>query len=126
MPKNRTTLLESGILSEKQFHRHGVELLEVFRRSANLPLPKRKTIHRPSVTYLTRYEKLKRWRAATAAEMELESDVILPKDIMRRIAELHEISKASLKEVMHSTPWRFKEYAPRILEDPDRRVREGE
>ena len=48
--------------------------------------------------------------------MKLESDVILPKDIMRRIAELPEITLASIKEVMHSTPWRFKEYAPRILE----------
>jgi ribonuclease D len=116
MPKSRKVLLESGILSEKQFHRHGVELLDVIRRSANDPVPKRKTTHRPSVTFLTRYEKLKRWRAATAVEMKLESDVILPKDIMRRIAELREISIASLKEVMYSTPWRFKEYSPRILE----------
>jgi ribonuclease D len=116
MPKNRKALLDSGILSEKQFHRHGVELLDVIRRSTTNPVPKRKTSHRPSVTYLTRYEKLKRWRAETAAKMKLESDVILPKDIMRRIAELPGITLASIKEVMRSTPWRFKEYAPRILE----------
>jgi len=34
---------------------------------------------------------------------------------MRHIAELREISIASIKDVMNSTPWRFKEYAPRIL-----------
>ena len=40
MPKNRKALLESGILSEKQFHRHGVELLDVIRRSATIPCTK--------------------------------------------------------------------------------------
>jgi len=115
MPKSRKALLESGILSEKQLHRHGNELLDVIRRSADTPAPNRKTTHRPSATYLARYEKLKRWRAATAAEMKLESDVILPKDILRRIAELREITPATLKEVMQSTPWRYQEYALRIL-----------
>jgi ribonuclease D len=115
LPKNRKELIETGALSEKQFHRYGSELIEVVRRSVNNPVPKRRANHRPSEKYLNRYEKLKRWRVATAAEMKLESDVILPKDIMRAISDLHEITLESLEDVMRTTPWRYKQYAPHIL-----------
>jgi ribonuclease D len=115
LPANRVQMEQSGALSEKQIQRYGHELLTVIRQSSNHPVPARKSNHRPSAAYLTRYEKLKRWRVEKAAEMGLESDVILPKDIMRAIAELREVTNESLRVVMQSTPWRSKHYRAIIL-----------
>ena len=115
LPSNRSQLEKSGALSEKQMHRYGRDLLTVIRQGGDRPVPKRKYNHRPSEEYLRRYEKLKRWRVEKAAEQELESDVILPKDIMRGIAELPEVTRESLREVMQSTPWRSKKYGSMIL-----------
>jgi len=115
LPANRSQLEKSGALSEKQMHRYGHDLLTVIRQSSNHPVPKRKSNHRPSEEYLKRYEKLKRWRVEKATELGLESDVILPKDILRGIADLHEVTPATLREVMQSTPWRYKKYSAMIL-----------
>ena len=50
-----------------------------------------------------------------AAALGLESDVILPKDILRGIAEIQEVTRDSLRSVMNSTPWRYKQYGAMIL-----------
>jgi len=116
MPANHKQLVEGDALSERQFRHYGSELLEVIRQSENHPVPKRNHTRRPPEIFLNRYDKLKRWRAATATEMGLESDVILPKDIMRALAELHEVTPEDLKLAMSSTPWRYQRYGSRILE----------
>jgi ribonuclease D len=115
LPENRRQLESSRALSEKQIHWHGHELLAVIRQSTDHPVPRRKANHRPSEAFLSRYEKLKRWRVEKAGEMDLESDVILPKDIMRAIAELDDTTPASLREAMRTTPWRYKKYGDTIL-----------
>ncbi len=116
MPASRKQLVESGALSERQVRYYGGELLQVIRKGENHPVPRRSHTRRPPEIFLSRYDKLKRWRAATASEMGLESDVILPKDIMRSIAELQQITLHDLEQAMSSTPWRFQRYGERILD----------
>ncbi len=116
MPATRKQLSEAKVLSERQLWQYGGELLDVIRRSENHPTPKRNHTHRPPEIYLNRYEKLKHWRVETATRMGLESDVILPKDIMRAIAELREINIDNIKLAMNSTPWRFERYGRLILD----------
>jgi ribonuclease D len=115
LPANRSQLENCAALSEKQLHRYGHDLLTTIRQSNDHPVPKRKSNHRPSEEYLKRYDKLKRWRVEKATSLGLESDVILPKDIMRGIADLQEVSRESLRGVMHSTPWRYKQYGAMII-----------
>jgi ribonuclease D len=115
LPQNRSQLDSGGALSDKQLHRYGHDLLSVIRQGKEHPIPRRKPNHRPSEEYLRRYEKLKRWRVEKATGLGLESDVILPKDIMRGISDLNEVNRRSLQEVMQSTPWRFKQYGTMIL-----------
>ncbi len=115
LPANRSQLEKCAALSEKQLHRYGHDLLTTIRQSNDHPVPKRKSNHRPSEEYLKRYDKLKRWRVEKATALGLESDVILPKDIMRGIADLQEVNRESLRNVMHSTPWRYKQYGAMIL-----------
>jgi ribonuclease D len=115
LPTNRIQLENCAALSEKQLHRYGHDLLTTIRQSNDHPVPKRKSNHRPSEKYLKRYDKLKRWRVEKATSLGLESDVILPKDIMRGVADLQEVNRESLRGVMHSTPWRYKQYGAMIL-----------
>ncbi|MGA9397758.1 MAG: HRDC domain-containing protein [Anaerolineaceae bacterium] len=122
MPTSRKQLVEGDVISERQLRHYGSMLLEVIRQSENHPVPRRNHTHRPPEIFLNRYEKLKRWRAATATEMGLESDVILPKDIMRAIAELKEITPEELKLVMSSTPWRYQRYGTRIIDLLNNRI----
>ncbi|MGB8253681.1 MAG: HRDC domain-containing protein [Anaerolineaceae bacterium] len=122
MPTNRKKLVEGDVLSERQLRHYGSELLEVIRQSENHPVPRRNHTRRPPEIFLNRYEKLKRWRAVTASEMGLESDAILPKDIMRAIAELREITPEELKLVMSSTPWRYQRYGTRIIDLLNNRI----
>jgi ribonuclease D len=115
LPVNRIQLENCAAISEKQLHRYGHDLLTTIRQSNDHPVPKRKSNHRPSEEYLKRYDKLKRWRVEKAAALGLESDVILPKDILRGLADLQEVNRESLRDVMHSTPWRYKQYGVTIL-----------
>lgn len=115
LPANRIELENCAALSEKQLHRYGHDLLTTIRQSSDRPVPKRKSNHRPSEEYLKRYDKLKRWRVEKATALGLESDVILPKDILRGVADLKEVNRESLRDVMHSTPWRYKQYGTKIL-----------
>jgi len=115
LPTNRSQLEKCAALSEKQLHRYGHDLLTTIRQSNDHPVPKRKSNHRPSEEYLKRYDQLKRWRVEKATALGLESDVILPKDIIRAVADLQEVSRESLRNVMLSTPWRYKRYGSMIL-----------
>ena len=108
--------VEGDALSDRQLRHYGNNLLYVIQQSQNNPIPRRNHSKRPSESFLNRYEKLKRWRVATASKNGLESDVILPKDIMRGIAELREVTPETLKLVMDSTPWRYQKYGGLILD----------
>ncbi len=115
LPANRRELENCAALSEKQLHRYGHDLLNTIRQSKDHQVPKRKSNHRPSEEYLKRYDKLKRWRVEKATALGLESDVVLPKDILRGVADLKEVNRESLRDVMRSTPWRYKQYGATIL-----------
>ncbi len=62
-----------------------------------------------------RIENLKSWRKQTAAQYKVESDVILPRDLLVDIAEKHPATLNELSELMHYFPWRFQQFGSMIL-----------
>ncbi len=113
-----STLSELGTLpgmSRGQVERHGSQLLRAVQRGLKAkPLyPKRPL--RPGVAYLERLERLRRWRKAAAAAMSVQSDVILPRDLMDALAQQNPASAESLAIVMTSAPWRCQEFGEQIL-----------
>jgi ribonuclease D len=75
--------------------------------------PKRKP--RPSHEYLERFELLRRWRQRKAKQMDVMSDVIMPKDLLYILAANNPASRSELAEILDSVPWRSEKFGNEIL-----------
>jgi len=117
MPRKRSDLNNVFGLSPKLIDRYGEGLLEAAERGIVGPPAYRPMVHRPSEAVLCRLENLRNWRKITGREMEVESDVILPRDELELIAERNPRSLDELEEIMAHLPWRFKRFGSQILQN---------
>jgi ribonuclease D len=102
-------------MTEGQLRRHGQALLAAVGRGENAP-PLRRPKRAPyDETYVARLDKLRNWRKAAAKELDVESDVVLPRDIMESAARTNPRTLAELEPLMATAPWRLKTYAANIL-----------
>lgn len=77
-------------------------------------------LHRPHHTrqdpdLKARIDMLKGWRKETADKLEVESDVVLPRELLVKIAEVNPASIVELKGIMFCFPWRFANYGELIF-----------
>lgn len=70
---------------------------------------------RPSQAYLERIDALKEWRTGRARQLELESDVILPRDTMEAIARANPSDLAALGTLLDVQKWRLDQFGEEIL-----------
>ena len=105
--------LQAAGLSERQVQQWGSELIQAVERGVANPLihPMRTPV--PSAAYLKRLEALKDWRKKVAAGMEVESDVVLPRDLLLALAEG---GREQLQAVMRGSPWRLNRFGEAISE----------
>jgi ribonuclease D len=80
------------------------------------PLVQRRRVRRPDEAFLERLEALKQWRKKVARNMKVESDVVLPRSMMERLAEQTPGSLKQLQELMLESPWRFARFGPQLLQ----------
>ncbi|HSL42332.1 MAG TPA: HRDC domain-containing protein [Anaerolineales bacterium] len=105
----------SGLgLSPKQIRLWGSEILEALKRGTVAPLVEREQVRRPNDAMLKRLQKLKNWRKRVAEELKVESDIILPKTYLNKLAERPPRSHRELEEIMHDSPTRFARYGDQI------------
>lgn len=115
-PTRPEELEETSLLSERQLHLHAHGILEAVSRSSTLQLPQRPANHRPNEAVLNRIDLLKSWRKTTAQKLEVESDVVLPKDLLETIAFCGPKSLSDLHDVMNEFPWRYQRFGEQILD----------
>lgn len=113
-PGNMKDLSGLNVLSPKQIQRHGRTLLQLVQRGLDgepltLPRPTR-----PDERYLLRLEALRNWRKEKGRETNVESDVILPRDLMYTLANRNPQSPEALAEVMSDFPWRLSKLGDEI------------
>ena len=116
--KNPSTLEELDEvpgLPGKTVDRYGSGLLAAVERGQTAPPQHAPHNHRPPEALLRRLEKLRDWRKETARRQEVESDVVLPKDILTALAETNPRTLDGIQDVMSSLPWRFAHYGEEIL-----------
>ncbi len=108
-----TTLkeLEDTGLTSKQLHYWGEFLLEAIARGIKRPLVKRVSQPRPDNEYLKRLDRLKEWRKKAAAEMDVESDIILPRTLLLALAE-H--GAQDVRSILRVSPWRLEHFGSQI------------
>lgn len=115
LPHTIDELKEIAGMTEGQLRRHGKALLEAVVRGENAP-PLRRPKRVPyDEAFVERVDKLRTWRKAAAKEMDVESDVVLPRDIMEAAARANPDQVKELQPIMASVPWRYKKYGSQIV-----------
>ncbi len=114
-PHSLDELKEATPLTDKQIVRHGHNLLSAVNQASTLILPQRPSNHKPSDIILARIDLLKNWRKETARKLEVESDIILPRETLETIAFQGPASLGELCAVMKDFPWRFGRFGQQIL-----------
>lgn len=115
LPEKDVDLAALG-LSPKQIRLWGSEILEAVKRGTVAPLVEREQSRRPNDATLKRLQKLKSWRKSVAEEIKVESDIILPKTYLTRLAEHPPRSMAELKSLMSDSPTRFEKYGEQLYQ----------
>ena len=115
MPRRRSELNNVFGLSPKLIDRHAQGLLNAVERGIVGPPAYRPMMHRPSDAVLWRLDILKNWRKSTARELGVESDIVLPRDVLETIAERDPHSLDELKALMVDLPWRMQRFGSQIL-----------
>ena len=75
----------------------------------------RQSNHRPDNDYLQRLELLRAWRKKAGQSMGVESDVILPRDVMEAIAAANPRNLSELAPLMIDLPYRLSIHSEQIL-----------
>jgi len=107
--------LQTAGMTERQVFRYGKQVLEAVQRGANSPLVEPTDVTRLPNAVLDRMHHLKTWRKKKAAELSVESDIILPRFYLHAIAEQNPRSAQALAKIMEEAPWRLEHFGPEIL-----------
>ncbi len=115
LPSNLDELKGLPGMTQNQVDRHGKALLQAVQRGlAAAPIHRPRNI-RPDDRYLARIEGLKQWRKLKAKQLGVESDIILPRDLLHRLASKMPMDDQSLSDCLHDVPWRHAQYGDEIL-----------
>jgi ribonuclease D len=96
--------------------RYGKDMLEAVQCGLKAePPPQRPRHPRPEQDYLDRLDGLKEWRKQVGKRMGVESDIILPRDVLEDIAASDPQDLKTLGKVMATVPWRFERFGNDIL-----------
>jgi ribonuclease D len=115
MPENLEALGILPGMTPGQVRRYGKGVLKAVQRGHRAQHPKPPKSKHVDDKIVARYEKLHSWRKKTARKRGLESDVILPRDMLWDIARAAPRDLKSLEKTMAPLQWRFKKYGSQIL-----------
>lgn len=113
-PQKKVDLSAAG-LSEKQIKLWGDQVLGAIKHGMQIPLVERKQVERKDDAVLRRLEKLKAWRKNIGLEMNVESDIVLPKPYLTVLSENPPKNLEELSELMKDTPSRVEKFGVQIL-----------
>ena len=114
-PKNRDALAMIPGMTHRQIERHGKAILSAVKRGrqADPIYPPRSP--RPDNGFLDRLDALRNWRKSTARKMGVNSDVVLPRDLLFEIAERNPERPQELERILSDVPWRYEHFGDQIL-----------
>ena len=102
-------------MSPGQIKRHGKAILRAVAEGAHAAAPERPKRGPYNEAYAERLEALREWRKRAARRVELESDVVLPRDLMESVAQANPRSAEALAELLATVPYRLARYGDQIL-----------
>lgn len=118
-PKHKEELYILRNLSERLADRYSNKIMRAINEGKQAP-PEYPPVHkRPKNSVLKRIDALREWRKVTGVELGVGSDVILPRDVLNRIAWAAPDCANALEEQMQDVPYRFARFGQDILTSID-------
>ena len=114
LPLDRAELQRAG-MTDRQIHRFGPGVLAAISRGVAAPPLYPPTHPRPDEDFLNRMEALSDWRKHRARSLGVESDVVLPREHVSKIARHNPPDEAALLPLMDDIPWRYEQFRKQIL-----------
>ncbi len=102
-------------LSGRQVRIWGEAILRVVERAQMLEVPKYVPPPTVDAARLDRLEQLKAWRKRVAQRWGVESDVILPRSLLERLAQRNPLTWDELQQVLNDSPWRLRTFGEELL-----------
>lgn len=115
-PQNARDLMKVDTVSHSILERYQDAILAAIHAGMNTPLVHMTRQPKPSQAYLRRVDRLKEWRTSAAKKLEVESDIIMPRETLETIARVHPHNPVELKAILAGQSWRNKKFGHEILE----------
>ncbi len=115
-PQTLDDLADLPGMSRGQVRRHGKALLKAVREGKQKPPTKRPRRPRKNDQVIALSDALRNWRKNAAQKMSVESDIVLPRDIMDQIGDTLPKNRADLAQLMEDIPWRHQQFGDEIFE----------
>jgi ribonuclease D len=114
LPLGKGELARAG-MTDRQIHRFGDGVLAAITRGMAAP-PLYQPVHaRPEDDFLNRMDALSDWRKMRARALGVESDVVLPREHIAKIARHNPSDETALAQLMDDVPWRYEQFGDQIL-----------
>ncbi|MHC1740186.1 MAG: ribonuclease D [Anaerolineaceae bacterium] len=114
-PAEEKDLLNYRGITSHLYQRFGSKLMAAIQRGQASPPLLRPSKTRPDEHFLRRLDALKEWRKIKGKELKVESDVILPRDILEKISAENPNSLQGLHILMARVPWRYQHFSKEIF-----------
>lgn len=114
-PKNLQDLYQVSGLGQRLAQRYGKGLLKAVREGRAAPPLHPPKYERPENAVLERIDALRDWRKNTGKYLGVPSNVILPRDVLIRIARANPQDMQHLQTQMGDLPHRFERFGYEIL-----------
>jgi ribonuclease D len=122
-PKNEKELSKINGFSEKLSQKYASLIIDaVYLGMKNDPVFKPHK-SKPDDQYICLYDALKIWRKKIGLKLKVESDVILPKEFIDKIANNNPKNLEELKTIMIEIPYRFTNFGEGIMTTLDKALR---
>ncbi|MCA9914014.1 MAG: HRDC domain-containing protein, partial [Anaerolineae bacterium] len=96
--------------------RYGERFLDALSRGRTAPLPKRPQNDLPDPVVAERYTILHSWRKERAAQRNLDSSLILPKQTLWELARELPKNRDELSKIQGMGAWRMRTYGDDLLQ----------
>jgi ribonuclease D len=102
-------------LASSQVQRYGRDLVRAIERGLRAPAPPKPQAEREPDDVRERYDRLHTWRKERARARGVESDVILPRAVLRDMARRPPLTAGDLATITDFGPWRRATYGAEVL-----------
>ncbi len=116
LPRTEADLRAVPGMTPRLIRPHGSGLLHAVSRGLQAPPLEPPRTPRPDNGFLQRYDALREWRKSRARSLGVESDIVLPRDVMAEIARAAPGNREELQRILSDLPWRMQHFSREILE----------